>query len=50
MIKPISLAGMLFLFLTVNILAQQYTISGYVQDVSSGEKLFAASVYDSHLG
>ncbi|MCK5134472.1 MAG: TonB-dependent receptor [Bacteroidales bacterium] len=50
MIKSISLTGVLFIFLTVNLLGQQYTLSGYVQDVSSGEKLIAATVYDFQSG
>jgi len=26
--------------------AQKYTISGYVQDMRSGEKIYSANVYD----
>jgi hypothetical protein len=31
-------------------IGQQYTLSGYVQDRNSGEKLIAATVYDQHSG
>ncbi len=37
----------LFLVLIMNqVMGQQYTISGYVEDQTSGEKLIAATVYD----
>ena len=40
------------LLASVGAFGQKYTISGYVQDSASGEKLFGANVYDtrSHLG
>lgn len=42
----------LFLLLANFIFSQKYTISGYVQDSASGEKLFGANIYDmrSRLG
>ncbi|MCK4745653.1 MAG: TonB-dependent receptor plug domain-containing protein, partial [Bacteroidales bacterium] len=40
----------LFNFLSVSLLSQNYTISGYVQDITSGEKLIAATVYDFNSG
>ena len=37
----------LFLLLTISNFAQdKYTISGYVQDESSGENLIGVSIYD----
>lgn len=38
----------LFLTLSGLILAQKFTISGYVTDISTGEKLINASVYDAN--
>lgn len=32
------------------LLSQSYTISGYLEDASSGEKLIAANIYDLHSG
>ncbi|NSW45420.1 MAG: TonB-dependent receptor [Bacteroidales bacterium] len=37
----------LFLFTTMLAVSQRYTISGYISDVKTGEKLIAASVYDT---
>lgn len=36
-----------FLFFTLSVFSQQYTISGYVEDAATGEKLIAANVFDS---
>ena len=41
---------LLLILLAANAWGQQYTISGYVQDHSSGEKLIAATVYDFNSG
>ncbi len=38
--------SILFILLFNNIYGQNYTISGYVEDSSSGEKLIAVTVYD----
>lgn len=38
------------LFMASGVAAQQYTISGYVQDKASGEKLIAATVYERRSG
>ncbi len=42
----------IILLASVGAFSQKFTISGYVQDSASGEKLFGANVYDtrSHLG
>lgn len=45
-----AFVGIVFIFLSISLLSQQYTISGYVQDHSSGEKLIAATVYDYNSG
>ncbi|MDD3686688.1 MAG: TonB-dependent receptor [Bacteroidales bacterium] len=34
------------LFMAGSLLAQKYTISGYVEDLRSGEKIYSANVYD----
>ena len=39
----------IFLFLFSGIFAQKYTISGYVEDASTGEKLLGAAVYDARM-
>ena len=44
------LSGLLLFILTINLAGQQYTLSGYVQDNATGERLIAASVYDSISG
>jgi len=36
----------LFIFINSSVLSQNYTISGYVSDVETGEKLISAYVYD----
>jgi len=41
---------LVFNSLSVSLLGQNYTISGYVQDITSGEKLIAATVYDFNSG
>lgn len=41
----IKLFLVLFMFLTISSLGQKYTISGYVEDKESGEKLISASIY-----
>ncbi len=46
----ITFAGILFSFFSMGIMGQQYTLSGYVQDQTSGEKLIAATVYDFKSG
>lgn len=38
------------LLLSLNVAAQKYTISGYVQDRATGEKLIGASVFDAASG
>jgi hypothetical protein len=43
--KPVLLFVFLTLIMTVQ--AQKHTISGYVEDVGSGEKIFMANVYNS---
>lgn len=40
----------LILFLSFTVYGAKYSISGYVQDASSGEKLIGASVYDEISG
>lgn len=47
--KPGFLLG-IFLVLTVGLYAQNYTLSGYVLDRSSSEKLIGATVYDFNSG
>lgn len=44
------LSGLLLFILTINLAGQKYTLSGYVQDNATGERLIAASVYDSIRG
>jgi outer membrane receptor for ferrienterochelin and colicin len=44
------LSGILLVFLTISLSGQNYTLSGYVQDNATGERLIAASVYDSISG
>ena len=42
---------MLFCFVSLSLFSQQkFTISGYIEDASSGEKLIAANVYDMKSG
>lgn len=50
MITRNILSGFFFIALLPNLLAQQYTLSGYVQDQASGERLIAATVYDYFSG
>ena len=40
------IAGLFFCIISVNISAQRYTISGFIEDKSSGERLINANVYD----
>jgi len=47
--KRCFLPGLLLVF-TLGVTAQNYTISGYVQDRSSGEKMIGATVYDFNSG
>ena len=44
--KPLLLLSGI-IFICSNLLAQQYTISGYVSEKGSGEKLIGATVYNS---
>ncbi len=44
---PMKVITTFFLFFTLSVFSQQYTISGYVEDAATGEKLIAANVYDS---
>ncbi|MDP4290236.1 MAG: TonB-dependent receptor, partial [Bacteroidota bacterium] len=44
-LKPVLLFILFGLMITAN--AQRYTISGYVEDGSNGEKIFMANVYNS---
>ncbi len=37
-------------FISVTLMAQNYTISGYIEDVSSGEKLIGATILDKTSG
>ncbi len=37
----------LFLLLTLPVMAQRHTVSGYITDAESGERLIGASVYDT---
>lgn len=47
MYKLKTLFGLLFLLIiSASSIAQKYTISGYVQDLRSGERIISASVYD----
>lgn len=46
-VLPVLLLNLAFL---LNTSAQKHTISGYVQDRSTGERLIAASVYDAITG
>ncbi|MBN2698598.1 MAG: TonB-dependent receptor [Bacteroidales bacterium] len=48
--KWFFIAVFLLVILPSVLSGQKYTISGYVQDSTSGEKLIAASVYDSLTG
>ena len=43
--KPIFV--IVFLFIVVSVFSQKYTISGYVEDAKSGERLLSANVYDA---
>ncbi|MEL7222586.1 MAG: carboxypeptidase-like regulatory domain-containing protein, partial [Bacteroidota bacterium] len=40
----------LLFFPSLTIIGQQYTISGYIEDVATGEKLIAANIYDNISG
>lgn len=40
----------LFLFITSSVISQENTISGYIQDKSSGEQLIGANIVDIHSG
>ncbi len=48
--KTYVLFGLFFTFVTSNLYGQSYTLSGYVQDLASREKLIAATVYDFNSG
>jgi hypothetical protein len=41
---------LLLLLIAMQAQAQRFTISGYVEDITTGEKLIGASVYDSNTG
>ena len=45
-----SLLPLLFLLLPLTLLAQRYTVNGYVSDASSGERLIGATVMDTISG
>ncbi|MEL6924471.1 MAG: carboxypeptidase-like regulatory domain-containing protein, partial [Bacteroidota bacterium] len=47
---PKQLFLLLLFCLPLNLAAQKYTISGYIEDAESGEKLIAANVYDLKTG
>ncbi|MCF8225022.1 MAG: TonB-dependent receptor [Bacteroidales bacterium] len=40
-----ALLSMFLLLITLNVFSQSYTISGYIQDASTGEKLIGANIY-----
>jgi TonB-dependent Receptor Plug Domain/CarboxypepD_reg-like domain len=48
--KPVPLILLLIGLFSANIFAQKFTISGFVSDAESGEKLLAASVFDKKSG
>jgi len=47
MMKKLIFFSFLF-FIIFSLSAQKYTISGYVEDASNGEKLFSANVFDAN--
>lgn len=48
--KRFFLIGLIFLLFNLNLclFAQKYTVSGYITDKSSGEKLIGASIFDAN--
>ena len=38
---------LIFIFSSINSNAQKHTISGYLEDLSSGERLIGAIIYDT---
>ena len=46
----IFIAGFILVLIPLNLLGQNHTISGYVQDSLSGENLLGANIYDANTG
>ena len=47
MVKSLLLLVSFFFLILSSVVAQEHTLSGYVQDANSGEKLIGANVFDS---
>lgn len=50
MLKKLSTLLGLFFAITLGVAGQNYTLSGYVQDRTSGEKMIGATIYDFNSG